>query len=55
MSDQKSEAPIEFAAPPKADIASRNADGSLNWFIPPFVIPAVFVAAIIARAISTQL
>ena len=32
-------------------IASLNADGSLKWFIPPYVIPFVIVALVAAHAI----
>jgi hypothetical protein len=28
-----------------------NADGTLNWFIPPYVIPALIVLLVAARAI----
>jgi hypothetical protein len=30
--------------------ASLNADGSLNWFIPPYVIPAFIVLLVAARS-----
>lgn len=32
-------------------IASLNADGSPNWFIPPYIIPALMVLVIAARVI----
>jgi hypothetical protein len=31
--------------------ASLNADGTLNWFIPPYVIPALIVLLVAARPI----
>lgn len=30
--------------------ASLNADGTLNWFIPPYIIPALITLLIAARA-----
>lgn len=33
------------------NIASLNADGSPNWFIPPYVIPALIALVIAARMI----
>jgi hypothetical protein len=32
-------------------IASLNADGSPNWFIPPYIIPALMALVIAARVI----
>jgi hypothetical protein len=31
--------------------ASLNADGSLKWFIPPYVIPGLIVVLVAARVI----
>lgn len=31
--------------------ASLNADGTLNWFIPPYVIPAFVILLVIGRVI----
>jgi hypothetical protein len=32
-------------------IASLNADGTLNWFIPPYVIPTLIILLVAVRAI----
>jgi hypothetical protein len=37
---------------PRSDhIASLNKDGTLNWFIPPYVIPALIILLVAGRAI----
>lgn len=36
--------------PAPSDIASLNADGTRNWIIPPYVIPAVIIALVLACA-----
>jgi hypothetical protein len=32
-------------------VASLNADGTLKWFIPPYVIPFFILAVVIVRAL----
>lgn len=38
-------------APAVQSIASLNSDGTTKWFIPPYVVPAVILALVIATAL----
>lgn len=43
--------PAAEAAPAAESIASLNGDGTKRWFIPPYVIPAVLLVIVAARAL----
>ena len=44
--------PIHADARTSDRVASLNKDGTLKWFIPPYVIPAVILLLVAARALS---
>lgn len=37
--------------PRPENISSLNSDGTRNWFIPPYVIPAVMLVLVTARVL----
>lgn len=41
--------------PTQDSVASLNSDGSKNWFIPPYILPAFILVAIVAFAIFDRL
>ena len=44
--------PIHADARTSDRVASLNKDGTLKWFIPPYVIPAVILLLVAIRAVS---
>jgi hypothetical protein len=44
--------PIHADARTSDRVASLNKDGTLKWFIPPYVIPVAVLLLVAARALS---